>query len=262
MLKNILVLLALVLLGTPSAKCEDFQSQNILVVDDENGDVLLEKNSNELTSIASLTKLMTAMVVIDSHPNLQESIRIERIDVDQIKRSRSRVPVGETFTRQELLQLALMSSDNRAAAALARTYPGGIAAFKLAVNRKLKSLNMAKTVIEEPTGLSTNNVSTASDLIKMATAAAKYEMIREITTDSSDEFEIRGRAKNFHNTNRLIGQRGWNILLSKTGFTNEAGNCLIMKIQFAKRTATLVILNARAKSVRLRDILKIRKLLG
>lgn len=248
-------------LASFSAYATDFQSQHVLVVDDESGEIIVEKNADEQTSIASLTKLMTAMVVIDSKPDFEQLIRIEKSDVDRLKHSRSKIPVGEEFSRLELLQLALMSSDNRAASALARTYPGGLEAFKNAVNWKLQTLGMRKTTIDEPTGLSSQNTSTASDLMKMAIAASKYPLIQEITTETSDEFDVRGRTRIFHNTNRLIGKSGWDVLMSKTGFTNEAGNCLIMKLKLAKRTATLVLLNAKAKSHRIRDAMKIRKIL-
>ncbi len=243
------------------AFAQKFGSAHVIVVEDNTGKILLEKNANQIVPIASLTKLMTAMVILDSHANMEEKILIERADVDMLKHSSSRLPVGLSLSRKDVLQLALMSSENRAASALARTYPGGNIAFTAAVNAKIIALGMSNTVIQEPTGLSPHNVSTASDLIKMAVGASHYEEIADITTDNSGQITIGRRNRLFHNTNRLVGKKGWDILLSKTGFTNEAGNCLIMRIQLAKRKATLVLLNAKARSLRSRDILHIRQLL-
>ncbi|MFM9433949.1 serine-type D-Ala-D-Ala endopeptidase (penicillin-binding protein 7) [Janthinobacterium sp. CG_23.3] len=237
-------------------------SQSVLVVEDGTGKILVEKNSNVVVPIASLTKLMTAMVVLDSKPDMNAPISIDKNDVDMLKHSTSRVPVGATLSRQDMLQLALMSSDNRAAAALGRTYPGGPTAFALAVNAKIKALGMTQTVIEEPTGLSPNNRSTAADLIKMAVAASTYADIRRITTDSEDVININGRQVQYHNSNRLVGAKGWEIGLSKTGYTEEAGRCLIMRFKSAGRNATLVLLNARANSARVMDALNIRRFIA
>lgn len=244
-----------------SATAASFGSQNVIVVEDGTGKILMEKNSKVVVPIASLTKLMTAMVVLDSKPNMDEKIAIELADVDMLKHSRSHVPVGAVLSRRDALQLALMSSDNRAAASLMRTYPGGSVAFAAAVKKKSIALGMLDTVIHEPTGLSPENTSTAADLVKMAVAASRYPDIAEITTDSSDLIKIKGRDVQFRNTNRLVGKKGWDILLSKTGFTNEAGNCLIMRVKMAGKNATLVLLNARASSVRLLDALNVRKFL-
>ncbi len=239
-----------------------FGSQSVLVVEDGTGKILLEKNSNAIVPIASLTKLMTAMVVLDAKPDMDAPISIDKVDVDMLKHSTSRVPVGATISRRDVLQLALMSSDNRAAASLARTYEGGPVAFYAAVNAKIKALGMTQTVIEEPTGLSPNNKSTASDLIKMAVAASAYPEITRITTDTKDIIKINGRSVEYHNTNRLVGAKGWEIGLSKTGFTEEAGRCLIMRIKSAGKNATLVLLNARATSTRVMDALHIRRFMA
>lgn len=237
-------------------------SQSVLVVEDGTGKILLEKNANVVVPIASLTKLMTAMVVLDAKPDMDGAISIDKLDVDTLKHSTSRVPVGATLSRHDVLQLALMSSDNRAAASLARTYPGGITAFAVAMNAKIKALGMTQTVLEEPTGLSPNNKSTAADLIKMATAAATYPDIRRITTDSAETIKINGRNVAYHNSNRLVGAKGWDIGLSKTGFTTEAGRCLIMRIKSAGKNATLVLLNARANSARVLDAWNIRRFIA
>ncbi|CAN7582978.1 MULTISPECIES: serine hydrolase [Duganella] len=244
---------------TVAALAVPLGSQSVLVVEDDTGKVLLEKNSNVQVPIASLTKLMTAMVVLDSKPDMDAPISIDKTDVDMLKHSTSRVPVGAEIARRDVLQLALMSSDNRAAASLARTYPGGPAAFKLAVNAKIKALGLTQTVIEEPTGLSPNNRSTATDLVKMATAASAYPDIRRITTDTKDIINIKGRKVEYHNTNRLVGAKGWDVGLSKTGYTEEAGRCLIMRFKSAGKNATLVLLNAKANSARLMDAFNIRR---
>lgn len=233
-----------------------------MVVEDGSNKVLYEKNANVVAPIASLTKLMTAMVVLDRKQDMNEKIEIEAADVDNLKHSVSHVPVGVELPRHEVLQLALMSSDNRAAASLARTYPGGMPAFLRAVQEKAKALGMRNTVIEEPTGLSPHNTSTASDLVRMATAASRYPEITDITTDSSDLIQINHRQVKFHNTNQLVGKKGWDILLSKTGFTNEAGKCLIMRFKHAGKNATLVLLNAQASSSRFLDAVNIRRLIS
>lgn len=238
-----------------------FGAQHAIVVNDDSGAVLLEKNAETVVPIASLTKLMTAMVVLDSKPNMAEHIAIQEEDVDLIKHSKSRVPVGSTLARREVLQLALMSSDNRAAASLARTYPGGHPAFVQAVAKKIQALGMTHTTIKEPTGLNPENTSTAADLAKMAFAASKYPTITDITTNSGEEIALKGRQVAFRNTNRLVGQSGWDIQLSKTGFINEAGHCLIMRIKQDGKNATLVLLNAQGGAT-YSDARNIRKFLG
>ena len=245
-----------------AAQALPLRSEHAIVVSDDTGQVLLEKGSATMVPIASLTKLMTAMVVLDSKPDMNASISIEPADVDVLKHSKSHVPVGTKLARKEIFRLALMSSDNRAAASLARTYPGSNAAFEQAVQRKLTSLGMHNTVLKEPTGLSPENMSTAADLAKMAQAASHYPEIVNVTTDRADTIRMNGRPFTFHNTNQLVGASGWNVLLSKTGFTNEAGHCLIMRIQQAGAHATLVLLNASANSTRALDALNIRKYLS
>ncbi len=245
-----------------SAFAVPFGSQSVLVVEDDTGKILLEKNANNIVSIASLTKLMTAMVVIDAKQDMNELIAIDQRDVDILKHSTSRVPVGARISRADMLQLALMSSDNRAAASLGRTYPGGMVGFKAAVRAKTAALGMTQTMIEEPTGLSPANKSTAADLVKMAVASSKYPEIARMTTESSDLININGREVTYRNTNRLVGAKGWDIGLSKTGYTEEAGRCLIMKIKAAGKNATLVLLNAKASSTRIIDALSIRRFIA
>ncbi|MBP1203224.1 D-alanyl-D-alanine carboxypeptidase/D-alanyl-D-alanine endopeptidase (penicillin-binding protein 7) [Duganella sp. 1411] len=247
---------------TAAALAVPLGSQSVLVVEDDTGKVLLEKNSTVQVPIASLTKLMTAMVVLDSKPDMKEPISIDQADVDMLKHSASRVPVGAEIARGDVLQLALMSSDNRAAASLARTYPGGPAAFKAAVHAKIRALGLTQTVIEEPTGLSPENRSTATDLVKMAKAASAYPEIARITTETKDIIKIKGRQVEYHNTNRLVGAKGWDVGLSKTGYTEEAGRCLIMRFKSGGKNNTLVLLNAKANSARLMDAFNIRRFIS
>jgi D-alanyl-D-alanine endopeptidase (penicillin-binding protein 7) len=249
-------------ISAASAFAGAYGSQSVLVVEDDTGKVLIEKNANAVVPIASLTKLMTAMVVLDAKQDMDAPISIDKVDVDMLKHSTSRVPVGATIPRRDVLQLALMSSDNRAAASLGRTYPGGVEAFKTAVKAKIAALGMTQTSIEEPTGLSPHNRSTASDLVKMAVAASAYPEITRITTDSKEIININGRGVEYHNTNRFVGAKGWDIGLSKTGYTEEAGRCLIMRIKAAGKNATLVLLNAGASSVRAFDAMSIRRFMG
>ncbi|RJG25879.1 serine hydrolase [Massilia cavernae] len=260
MIKKILA--SVLMTVSAAAFAVPFGSQSVLVVEDGTGKVLLEKNADRVVSIASLTKLMTAMVVLDANQDMDELIAIDRRDVDTLKHSTSRVPVGAKITRRDVLHLALMSSDNRAAASLSRTFEGGPVAFKAAVRAKIRALGMTQTVIDEPTGLSPSNKSTAADLVKMAGAAAAYPTIVEMTTDAKDTLRINGRRVEYRNTNRLVGAKGWDIGLSKTGYTEEAGRCLIMRIKAAGKNATLVMLNANSSSSRVLDALNIRRFIG
>ncbi|MET3105672.1 D-alanyl-D-alanine endopeptidase (penicillin-binding protein 7) [Oxalobacteraceae bacterium GrIS 2.11] len=262
MIRLLQLSLTFLLFTVTSAFALPFGSQSALVIDESSGAVLLEKNSENILPIASLTKLMTAMVVLDAKLDMEEMISIDEHDVDTIKHSTSRVPVGATLPRKDVLQLALMSSDNRAAAALARTYPGGFGAFDMALHVKLHDLGMMHTTIEEPTGLSYHNTSNAADLVKMAMAASQYPDITRITTDSRDMINIKGRKVEYHNTNGFVGQKGWDILLSKTGYTTEAGRCIIMRIKAAGKNVIMVLLNASANSMRSRDAMNIRRFLS
>jgi len=237
-------------------------SRHAIVIDESSGQVLIEKNATDIVPIASLTKLMTAMVVLDANLDMNEIIAIEDADVDMLKHSSSRVPVGVQLPRRTLLELALMSSDNRAAAALARTFPGGLPGFQAAVREKAAALDMRRTYIDEPTGLSPYNTSTAADLAKLALAASGYPEIAEITTQTGELVDINGRLVEYRNTNRLVGRKDWTILLSKTGFTNEAGRCIIMRVQAAGRNAIMVLLNARESATRTVDAMNLNRLLS
>ena len=251
-----------VMLGmTLSAGAMSLGSRHALMIDETTGTVLLEKNANDIVPIASLTKLMTAMVVLDAKLDAQQAITITDEDVDILKHSSSRVPVGATFTRGTLLELALMSSDNRAAFALARTYPGGLPGFREAVRNKGLELGLRRTNIEEPTGLSPHNTSTATDLARLVMAAGRYPEIERLTTASADLIEVEGAATQYRNTNRLVGNSAWDIRLSKTGFTREAGRCLVMRVQAAGRSTVMILLNARESVVRTADAMNLHRML-
>lgn len=244
-----------------SASAMSLGSKHAIVIDEATGKILFEKNSSDIVPIASLTKLMTAMLVLDARLDMHEHIMITDDDVDTLKFSSSRVPVGSMLTRNTLLELALMSSDNRAAHALARTYPGGIEHFRLAARNKAHALSLRRTNIEEPTGLSPYNTSTASDLAKLAMAAARYPEIERITTSAGDLIDLGSSARHYHNTNKLVGDKNWTISLSKTGYTQEAGRCIIMRVRTAGRDAIMVLLNARASANRTADAVSLHRFL-
>ena len=255
-----IAVMSLMLSVTVSAGAVSLASRHALLIDETTGTVLLEKNANDIVPIASLTKLMTAMVVLDANLDPQQAITITDEDVDVLKHSSSRVPVGATFSRGTLLELALMSSDNRAAFALARTYPGGLPGFQHAVRNKGLEIGLRRTNIEEPTGLSPHNTSTATDLAKIVMAAGRYPEIERLTTASADLIEVEGAATQYRNTNRLVGNSAWDIRLSKTGFTREAGRCLVMRVQAAGRSTVMVLLNARESVMRTADAMNLHRM--
>ncbi len=236
------------------------RSSYALVYDEETQRPLYTKNPDQITPIASITKLMTAMVVLDSKPDLDEEIRVSEEDLDMLKGTHSRLSVGTTFTRREMLNLALMSSENRAASALARYYPGGKAAAVAAMNAKARELGMTNTTFRDPTGLNSQNVSTARDLVKMVSAARNYKLIHQFTTTASRIMEAkRGRELLFNNTNPLVKSNSWEIGLSKTGFINEAGRCLVMQAQIRRRPVIIVLLDSVGKSTRIGDANRVKK---
>jgi D-alanyl-D-alanine endopeptidase (penicillin-binding protein 7) len=239
------------------------RSAHVLVVDEETGEVLLQKDGDTPAPIASLTKLMTAMVVLDAGQDAAEPIRISTADLDRLKHTRAGLPVGVVLPRGELLELSLIASDNRATSALARHYPGGSDAFAEAVRGKIVALGLQHTSIEEPTGLSPNNRSSAEDLVKVLRAAGGYAEIERITRKDRHVVRLNSRRTwKVRNTNRFVGAPGWNISLSKTGFTNEAGRCLTMRLEEAGRTVVVVMMGAMGKSHRASDVLNIRRWLG
>ncbi len=235
------------------------QSGSALVIGQDGGDPLFQKNADLVVPIASITKVMTAMVVLDSAPNLQAPITVSDEDVDYLRGSRSRLQVGSVVTRETALLLALMSSENRAANALARHYPGGMEAFLVAMNQKAQSLGMQHTRFEDPTGLTSNNVSTAHDLAKMVGAAHRYPLIREFSTTSDAKVEVGGRALEYRNTNQLVKSTTWDIGLSKTGYIHEAGKCLVMQARVADKPVVIVLLDSVGKLTRVGDANRIKR---
>jgi len=237
----------------------NLKSHVALVIDEARGEPLYAKHPDQVAPIASITKLMTAMVVLDAQLPLDEAIEISAVDVDSVKRTRSRLPVGALLARGELLRIALMSSVNRAAAALARTYPGGTEECVGAMNRKANELGMTQTRFADPTGLSSKNVSSAEDLSRMVLAAARYPAIREATTAALHQVTLSdGRVLEFHNSNGLVRNKTWSIGLSKTGYINEAGRCLVMQAEIAARQVVIVLLDSWGKYTRLGDANRIR----
>ena len=237
------------------------KSTGVLVMDASSGQTLYAKNADQSTPIASITKLMTAMVVLDAKLPLDEAIQIDNADIDLIKNTKSRLPIGSHFRRDDLMRLALMASDNRAAAALGRSYPGGILAFVDAMNAKATALGMSATHFVDSSGLAPGNVSNPSDLGKLASAAAKYDLIREYTTTGAVDVTLPDskRKLSFVNTNQLVRASDWQIGLSKTGYINESGKCLVMQAVIANQPVVIVLLDSWGKLTRVADAQRIRK---
>lgn len=234
------------------------QSGAALVVD-QSGAVIYQKNADVVAPIASITKLMTAMVVLDASPDLQETITISDDDIDTLRGSRSRLAPGASMNRETALLLALMSSENRAAHALARHYPGGMPAFIAAMNRKAAALGMNQTHFSDPTGLTSENVSTARDLSRMVEAAARYPLIREFSTTAHATPDVSGRSLVYNNTNQLVKSNSWEIHLSKTGYIQEAGKCLVMQARVADKPVVIVLLDSAGKLTRIGDANRIKR---
>jgi serine-type D-Ala-D-Ala endopeptidase (penicillin-binding protein 7) len=237
------------------------RSWSALIIEEDSGKTLYAKNTDLVTPIASITKLMTAMVVLDADLPLDEQITITDDDVDLVKGTRSRLSVGATLSRGDLLRLALMSSENRAAAALGRSYPEGREAFVAAMNAKAELLGMHNSRFVDPTGLRSENVSTAADLVRMVEAASQYPAIREFSTLPSYDVELPRyrRPVEFHNTNALVRGGNWDIGLQKTGYISEAGRCLVMQANVAGRPVIIVLLDSVGKNTRIGDANRIRK---
>jgi serine-type D-Ala-D-Ala endopeptidase (penicillin-binding protein 7) len=235
------------------------RSSSALVQDAETGEIVYGKNAEAVVPIASITKLMTAMVVLDSGLDLDEKITLSRDDAVQMKGSRSRLRSGLSLTRGELLLLALMSSENRAAAALGQHFPGGLEAFVDAMNAKAALLEMNESRFVEPTGLSPANVSTAADLAKMVRAAHEYPLIREYSTKGRATVKASGRPLQYGNTNGLVRSSYWEIGLSKTGYISEAGRCLVMQVRLADKDLIVVLLDSWGKQSRIGDANRLKK---
>jgi len=237
----------------------DLKSSVALVVDQETHEVLLSKNDHAVLPIASLTKLMTGLLVSEARLPMEEMITITQDDVDTEKGSRSRLTVGTTLTRGEMLHLALMSSENRAAHALGRTYPGGLAAFVSLMNAKARMLGMADTRYVEPTGLSSNNQSSARDLALLVDTAYRDSRVRELSTSPSYTVDVGARTLQYNNTNRLVHSSAWDIGLQKTGYISEAGQCLVMQAKVAGRKLIMVFLDSAGKFSRIGDAERVRR---
>jgi serine-type D-Ala-D-Ala endopeptidase (penicillin-binding protein 7) len=236
----------------------DLNSSVALVVDQLTGEVLYSKNDSAVLPIASLTKLMTGLVLADANLPMDEMITITRDDVDTVKNSRSRLAVGTTASRGELMHLALMSSENRAAHALGRTYPGGLTHFVRLMNAKARELGMTDTHYVDPTGLMSQNQSSARDLVTLVNAAYERPILRDLSTSPSHEFAAGSRTLQYNNSNRLIRNPEWDIGLQKTGYISEAGRCLVMQANVAGRSLVMVFLDASGRSGRVQDAERVR----
>jgi len=235
-------------------------SRTVVVFDESTERPLYVKNDDDRAQpIASITKLMTAMVVLDAHLPMDEKLTITWDDVDHLRGSSSRVPVGAELTREELLRLALMSSENRAAAALGRNYPGGVSAFVRAMNAKAAAIGMNQAHFEDSSGLNGNNRASAMDLVRMVQAAHQYPAIREFSTTGAHTAELNRRTVEFRNTNALVRSPDWDIGLSKTGYIREAGRCLVMHARIAARPVVIVLLDSDGKQTRIGDAARIKK---
>ncbi|WP_139478423.1 D-alanyl-D-alanine endopeptidase [Aeromonas veronii] len=247
--------------AAPNPAKLEVRSSSALVVDVKTGKTLYQKNATKVRPIASLTKLMTALVVLDARQNLDQTITVDKDDIDRVKHTHSRIRMGTKVSRRDALHLALMSSENRMASALARNYPGGRSAFVRAMNNKARQLGMRNTHFYDSTGLSTRNVSTAQDLGKLAAAAYRQPLIRQFTQDENREMRFSAPAYSlmFNNTNPLVKNPDWDVRLSKTGFTDEAGRCLVMRAKPDSRELAIVLLNSVGKRTPIGDANRIRK---
>lgn len=236
------------------------RSSIALIYDIDSQRPLYSKNEDSIVPIASISKLMMAMVVLDAHQSMSQEITITAADKDHLKNTHSRMRPGTTLTRGELLKLALMASENRAAAALARNYPGGTPAAVAMMNAKARELGMSDTHFLDPTGLNSGNVSTAQDLVKMVLAAKHYAPIREFTTTSMHMVELGGRHPlRYINTNPLVRSDSWDIGLSKTGYISEAGRCLVMEARIKSRPVVIVLLDSWGKRTRVGDANRVKR---
>ncbi|RZU45231.1 D-alanyl-D-alanine endopeptidase (penicillin-binding protein 7) [Fluviicoccus keumensis] len=237
----------------------NLESRAALIMNAENGQILYAKNTNRTMPIASITKLMTAMVVLDAKLPLDEPITISDADVDHLRNTSSRLAVGTVLSRAELLLLALMSSENRAASALARSYPGGTPAAVAAMNRKAKAIGMENARFLDSSGLNSSNVASPSDLVKMVQAATHYPLIHRFTTTAEHAVAIRGQVQQFRNTNSLVKSDEWDIAVSKTGYINEAGRCLVMQARIKSQPVVMVLMDSWGKYTRIGDAQRVKK---
>lgn len=240
----------------------DLKSSVALVLDQNNSEILFEKNANVALPIASITKMMTGLIVLEANQNMEEVLTVTDDDVDRQKFSSSRLRVGAQLSRGNMLHIALMSSENRAASALGHNYPGGLPAFVAAMNAKAQMLGMRDTRYVDANGLSKFNVASAHDLALLAMAAYQHPLLRQYSTDPKAIVEANGRPMQFGNTNRLVANPEWEIGLQKTGFINEAGRCLMMQAVIDGRAVIMVLLDSKGTQSRLADAGRMRKWLG
>ena len=239
-------------------KLAALRSGAVLIFDPATRQTLFEKRAHAVLPIASLTKLMTALVVVRSGLDMKEQLVITTADIDRLKFSTSRLRVGTRLTRGAMLHIALMSSENRAASALGRNYPGGTTRFVAAMNARARALGMASTRFVEPTGLSSANVSTPDDLAKLVVAAQQQSLIRRYSTDQDHTIRQGRRATVYRNSNRLISSSGWNIGLQKTGYISEAGRCMVLHAVIKGKAVVMVFLDAQGKFSRAADANRVR----
>jgi len=237
----------------------DLKSSAALVIDQDTREVLFSKNDHAVLPIASITKLMTGLLISEARLPMDEFVTITQDDVDTEKGSSSRLRIGTTLSRGELLHLALMSSENRAAHALGRTYPGGLSTFVSMMNAKAKTLGMRDTVYVEPTGLSSRNQSSAQDLALLVNAASSNSMVRELSTSPNYQVAVGNRTLQYNTTNRLVRSPDWDIGVQKTGYISEAGQCLVMQTKIAGRKLIMVFLDSAGKLSRIGDAERVRR---
>ena len=239
----------------------ELRSHAAIVFDEQDNEVIMARNAEEVVPVASLSKLMTAMVILDADLGMEEVITITKDDKDRIRYSKSRLRAGMRFKRKDLLLIALAASENRAALALARTYPGGSEAFVSDMNRKAQNLGLTQTRFADPAGLSNDNVSSAQELMQLVKAASDYPVIREFTTQAKESItDLKSQREiTFGNTNRLVKKVDWPISLSKTGFTKDAGNCLVMQTTINARPVIIVLLNSWGTLTKYGDSNRIKK---
>jgi D-alanyl-D-alanine endopeptidase (penicillin-binding protein 7) len=247
--------------ATPSPARQELASGSALLVDLKTNQVLYSSNPDFVAPIASVTKLMTAIVTLDAKPALDQPLPIVIKDVKEMRGIYSRVRIGSELSLRDMLQLALMSSENRAAASLAHHYPGGVPAFVAAMNAKAKALGMSHTRYVEPTGLSELNVSSASDLVKLLKASQQYPLIEQFSTtrEKTQAFRKPAYTLGFRNTNHLVFKPNWSIQLTKTGYTDEAGHCLVMRTQMAGKPVAFVVLDSFGKLTHMADASRLKK---
>jgi D-alanyl-D-alanine endopeptidase (penicillin-binding protein 7) len=244
--------------GQLSSRDPNLKSASVLVVDPTNASVLLSRNADVAAPIASITKLMTALVVLDAGQSLQEPIEVTDADEDYGRSWSSRLSVGTVLTRGDMMHLALMASENRAAHALGSAYPGGIPAIVRAMNAKAAALGMSSAHFVEPTGLSSDNVASPEDLAKLVIAASRNPIIRAYSTDPSYAVRVRRHLVEFRNTDRLVSNPTWNIVVQKTGYITEAGRCLVMEAVIEGRSVVIVLLDSLGKYTRLADATRVK----